>query len=126
MANEELTELDEFMAKLDQAGDDESAIEKIFEEAKSNNSSELTAEELSEVSGGRYGVSLNDMIDFLLKGEGGAKLTWKSLSVASRCLYDGVKYGNPYKTYSESYVKKLGSDLEAKIPGWMKKVAELG
>ena len=124
MDEKTLMEFGAFVEKLDQVSDDESAIEKLFMEAKNTatGSEELSETDLTDVAGGRFIGGLNTVIDFLL-GEGGAKLTWKSTYVAARCIYDGIKYGNCYRTYSESYVNKLSGELEKKIPKWMKKLA---
>ena len=122
MEEKRLMELDDFMEKLEKAGDNEAEIEKVFKAGQADASAELGESELEMVSGGKYGISLNGMINLLL-GDGGAKLTWTGVKVAATCLYDYAKYGDGYRTYSKAYVKQLGQDLENKIPNWMKKIA---
>lgn len=125
---EELLENEEFMEKM-QAVETEDEAKSLFGkydiELPKTNDTSLSEEELSKVAGGRYGITLNGVIDFLC-GEGTADLTWKGLWVSAVCIYDYCKYGNGYRTYSKAYVKKMGNNLEKRIPNWMKKVSEWG
>lgn len=121
MANKEMLELEALVAKLDEVGDDEAAIENVF--MGSTDGEELNEDDLSKVAGG---LSEIDIIKWLVKNTKLGKLTWQGTKICARCFYDYAKYGNPYKTYSKSYVNKKCGELEKAIPGWMKKVGEWG
>lgn len=125
---EELMENEEFVKKMNVAETD-NEIKALFEEydidVPKREDVVLTEEALKQVVGGRYGITLNGMIDFLC-GEGTSDLTWKGLWVSAVCLYEYCKYGNGYRTYSKAYVKKLGNDLGERIPKWMEKLGSLG
>lgn len=60
-------------------------------------------------------------LKWLLKNTDWGKLTWKGTKMAARCLYDAVRYGDPYRTYSEKEVQKVSKDLDEAIPNWIKK-----
>lgn len=121
MANSEMLELEALVTKLDEVGDDETAIENVF--MGSVGSDELNEEDLDKVAGGLREV---DVLKWLVKNTKLGKLTWQGTKICARCMYDYAKYGNAYRTYSESYVKKKCGELEKAIPGWMKKVGEWG
>ena len=125
---EELLENEEFMTKINEANTEED-IKALFNECGCElpdlQSNRLNEEELTKVAGGRSSISVNKVIDFLC-GEGTSDLTWKGLWISAVCIYDYCKYGNAYRTYSQSEVKKLGHNLEKRIPNWMVKVGEWG
>lgn len=118
---EELIENKEFRTKMETVETEDEArlvfIEYGVEMPGSGNDS-LGEKDLQNVVGGRGIASLNATIDFLC-GKGTANLSWKGLYVSAVCIYDYCKYGNAYRTYSKSYVKKLGDNLEKRIPQWM-------
>lgn len=125
---EELMANEQFVKKMNVAETDDE-IKALFKECGIDipeRCDEVLAEEdLENVAGGRYGITLNGMIDFLC-GEGTADLTWNGLWVCAVCLYDYCKYGNAYRTYSKAKVKNMSGDLEKRIPKWMKKLNSLG
>lgn len=122
MANKEMLELEALVSKLDEAGEDEAAIEKVFMGSVADGD-ELNEDDLDKVAGGLREV---DIIKWLIKNTKLGKLTWQGTKICARCFYDYAKYGDPYRTYSKSYVNKKCGELEKAIPGWMKKVGEWG
>lgn len=125
---EELMENAEFVKKMNAAETDDEIkvlLEDCGVDVPERHDEILTEEDLEQVAGGRYGVTLNGMIDFLC-GEGTADLTWKGLWISAVCLYEYCKYGNAYRTYSKAYVKKLSNDLGNRIPKWMEKLSAMG
>lgn len=120
-----IEELEPVLAKLDEVGDDEAAIQAVVEGAlgTGSGSEELGENDLDNVVGGitEWGV-----LQWLCKNTKLGKLSWNGLKVAARCLYDYAKTGNAYKTYSRSYVSSLSSELAEAIPGWMIKIASIG
>lgn len=119
-----MARFEEFFEEIEKAGDDEKAIEQAFKNATATSSEEMTENDLAEVVGGKA-ITLSGVIDMLI-GEGGTKFTLISLAVAAKCIYDGIKYGNPYRTYSREYVKSINKEFEKRIPNWMIKLGELG
>ena len=120
MENKELLELEALVTKLDAIDDDnEAEIEKVV--MGTVNAEELQEEDLDNVVGG---VTEAGVLVWLVKNTKLGKLSWTGLKVSARCFYDYAKYGNAYRTYSKSYVNKLGADFDKAVPGWMKKVGE--
>lgn len=122
MKKNEFLELETLVAKLDDVGDDETAIQRVFEESidGSENPEELNEADLENVAGGIREI---DILKWLINNTKTGKLTWTAAKVSAKCIYDYCKYGNAYKTYSKSYVKNLNSqfdELFSKLPSWMK------
>ena len=120
--NKNMEMFEDLVNKLDAAGDDEAAIQKVFE---SNINSVESTEELSEVDLENVAGGLReyDVLKWLLNNTKVGKLTWKGAKVSARGIYDYCKYGDPYRTYSREYVKKLNSEFDklfSKLPKWMR------
>lgn len=123
MENKEMMELEKLVNKLDEVGDDEAAIERVFMDSDCVDNEELTETDLEGVAGGLSEITI---IKWLVKNTKLGALTWEGTKICARCMYDYAKYGNAYKTYSKSYVNKKCGELEKAIPGWMKKVGSWG
>lgn len=121
MDNKEM--LENLVAKLDEVGDDEAAIAKVFEENFEDDgaSVELTEADLDDVAGGVFREY--EALKWLVNNTKVGKLTWTGTKVCVRCLYDYAKYGNAYKTYSKSYVESLNKEFDKyykKLPKWLR------
>ena len=119
MTNEMLEIL---VAKLDEIGDDEAAIAKVFEENfKDDDSSvELTEADLDDVAGGSRET---DALKWFLSKTKLGKLTWKGMKIVTRGFYDYFKYGDPYRTYSKSEVNEICEEFDKyykKLPTWLR------
>lgn len=121
MDNVKMAELEVLVTKLDEVGDDEAAIEKIFMDSVGDDADdELNEADLDNVAGGIREI---DVLKWLAGNTKVGKLTWKAAKVSAKCIYDYCKYGNPYRTYSQSYVESLNSqfdELFSKLPSWMR------
>lgn len=120
--NKNMEMFEDLVNKLDAVGDDELAIQKVFEEAMgaTEMSEELNETELENVAGG---LREYDVLKWLLDNTNVGKLTWTGLKVSARGIYDYCKYGDPYRTYSREYVKELNSQFDqlfSKLPKWMR------
>lgn len=120
-----MNKYEDFVLKLDAAGDDEAAIEQVFTDYYNleTESEELTPEDLDSVAGGFNEL---DALKWLAKNTKLGKCTWKCTKVAAICVVDMVVYGNPYRTYSEKQIKKYCAELDKATPGWMKKLQSIG
>ena len=119
-----MANFEELMTKLDEAGDDEVAIEKAFDEAvkAGETSAELTETDLDDVTGGAGEIAA---LQWLIEHTKLGQLSWKGTKVCARCLYDYSKYGNAYRTYSKSYVQSLNKQFDKeykKLPKWLQKL----
>lgn len=123
MENKEIMELEVLVNKLDEAGDDEAAIAKVFEETFEDDgvSVELTEADLDDVAGGAFREY--EVLKWLVNNTKVGKLTWTGTKVCVQCLYDYAKYGNAYKTYSKSYVQSINKEFDKyykKLPKWLR------
>ena len=119
-SEQDVKDLELFADKLEQAVD-EAAVNSILKEygydtgAKSGD--ELGEADLENVTGG---VTEFSALKWLLKNTDWGKLTWKGTKMAARCLYDAVRYGDPYRTYSEKEVQKVRKDLDGAMHNGVK------
>ena len=120
-SEQDVKDLELFADKLEQA-EDEAAVNIILTEYGYDNGAKsgdkLGEAALENVTGG--GTEFSSLTG-LLKNPDWGKLTWKGTKMAARCLYDAVRYGDPYRTYSEKEVQKVSKDLDEAIPNWIKK-----
>ena len=120
-SEQDVKDLELFADKLEQA-EDEAAVNSILKEygydtgAKSGD--ELGEADLENVTGG---VTEIGALKWIMTNVEWAKLTWKGNKMDARCLYDAVKYDDPYRTYSEKEIQKVSKDLDEAIPSWIKK-----
>lgn len=116
---------EDLVLKLEAAGDDEAAIEKVFTECYGE---DITSEELSEadLEGVAGGFGEVEALRWLLKNTKLGKCTWKCTKVAAIVVVDMVVHKNPYRTYSKKQIQQYTKELEDATPGWMNKLASIG
>ena len=120
-SEQDVKDLELFADKLEQA-EDEAAVNSILKEygydtgAKSGD--ELGEADLENVTGG---VTKIGVLKWIMTNVEWGKLSCKGIKMAARCLYDAVKYDDPYRTYSEKEINKVSKDLDEAIPNWIKK-----
>ena len=120
-SEQDVKDLELFADKLEQA-EDEAAVNSILKEygydtgAKSGD--ELGEADLENVTGG---VTEIGVLKWIMTNVEWGKLSWKGIKMGARCLYDAVKYDDPYRTYSEKEINKVSKDLDEAIPNWINK-----
>lgn len=120
-SEQDVKDLELFADKLEQA-EDEAAVSSILKEygydSEAKAGDELGEADLENVTGG---VTEIGALKWIMTNVEWGKLSWKGIKMAARCLYDAVKYDDPYRTYSEKEIQKVSKDLDKAIPKWIKK-----